>query len=70
MNKKTKDLREKDVEALQQLLKDEQRRLFDLRTQSVTEKVEDTSQFKKGKRQVARLKTLIRERELQAAQQS
>ncbi len=33
------------------------RRLFDLRTQAVTEKIEDVSQFKKIRRDVARLKT-------------
>lgn len=34
-----------------------QRRLFDLRCQAATEKIEDPSQFKKIKRDVARLKT-------------
>lgn len=33
------------------------RRLYDLRTQSVTEKIEDTSQFRKIRRDIARLKT-------------
>jgi len=40
------------------------RRLFDLRTQGVTEKIEDTSQFKKIRRAIARLKT---ERSMRAA---
>jgi ribosomal protein L29 len=31
------------------------RHLFDLRTQSVTEKIEDTSQFLKTRRDIARL---------------
>ncbi|MEM8873096.1 MAG: 50S ribosomal protein L29 [Planctomycetota bacterium] len=61
---KNKDLREKDDQALNQLLVETQRKLFDLRQQSVTEKVEDTSQFKKGKRQIARIKTLLHERKL------
>jgi len=34
-----------------------QRRLFDLRCQAVTEKIEDPSQFRKIKRDIARLKT-------------
>lgn len=34
-----------------------QRRVFDLRTQAVTEKIEDPSQFKKVRRDIARLKT-------------
>ena len=33
------------------------RRMFDLRTQAVTEKIEDTSQFKKTKKDIARLLT-------------
>jgi large subunit ribosomal protein L29 len=33
------------------------RRLFDLRTQAVTEKIEDTSQFRKTRRDLARLLT-------------
>ncbi len=31
--------------------------MFDLRTQAVTEKIEDTSQFKKTRRDIARLLT-------------
>jgi len=41
-----------------------QRRLFDLRTQAVTEKIEDPSQFGKVRKDVARLKTERRAREL------
>lgn len=33
------------------------RRLFELRSQSVTEKIEDVSQFKKIRRDIARLQT-------------
>jgi len=40
------------------------RRLFDLRTQAVTEKIEDTSQFKDLRKDIARLKTERRSREL------
>jgi large subunit ribosomal protein L29 len=40
------------------------RKLFDLRSQSVTEKVEDVSQFKKMRRDIARLKTERRSRTL------
>ncbi|QOI99040.1 MAG: 50S ribosomal protein L29 [Phycisphaeraceae bacterium] len=38
--------------------------LFDLRSKSVTEKVEDTSQFKKIRRDIARVMT--RQRSMQA----
>lgn len=43
------------------------RRLFDLRTQSVTEKIEDVSQFRTIRRDVARLKTERRARQLREA---
>ena len=59
--------RDKDTAALHKELAAVQRQLFDLRTQAVVEKLGDTSQLKKGRRQVARLKTLLRERELEAA---
>mgnify|MGYP001975102349 CR=1 FL=1 len=40
------------------------RKLFDLRSQSVTEKVEDVSQFTKMRRDIARLQTERRAREI------
>ena len=40
------------------------RRLFDLRVQTVTEKIEDPSQFKKVRRDIARLLTERRAREI------
>jgi len=43
------------------------RRLYDLRSQAVTEKIEDTSQFKKIRRDIARLKTERRQRGSAAA---
>lgn len=52
-------------------LKDElaslQKQLFDLRTSTVTEKVKDTSQFSKTRRNIARLRTELRARELAAS---
>jgi len=39
-----------------------QRRIFDLRSQAATEKIEDTSQFKKLRKEIARLKTEARAR--------
>ena len=40
------------------------KRMFDLRTQKVTDKIEDTSQFKKTRRDIARLMTEQRSREI------
>ncbi len=44
-----------------------QRRLFELRTQAVTEKIEDTSQFGKIRKDVARLLTERNIRRLKTA---
>ena len=41
------------------------RHLFDLRTQSVTEKIEDVSQFTNARRDIARLLTEQRNREIE-----
>ncbi|MBX3389886.1 MAG: 50S ribosomal protein L29 [Phycisphaeraceae bacterium] len=57
-----------DVKKFQdQQLKDElaslQKKLFDLRSQTVTEKVKDTSQFSKTRRNIARINTELRARQ-------
>jgi len=49
---KSKEAREKSDDALKQELEQANKRLFDLRNQSVTEKVEDTSQFGKLRRTI------------------
>lgn len=46
------------------------RHAFDLRTQAVTEKIEDTSQFAKTRKDIARLLTEQRRRELERQAQS
>jgi len=59
-----KEIREKETDAVLAELKDKQKHLFDLRTQAVTEKLEDPSQILKTRRDIARLKTVLREREM------
>lgn len=66
---KIKELREKDEAALAHELAEKQKHLFDLRSQSVTEKLEDPSQLGKARKDIARIKTLIRQKQL-AAQKS
>ncbi len=44
------------------------RHLFDLRAQSVTEKLADPSMITKARRDIARIMTVVRQRELQAEQ--
>ena len=47
-----------------------QRKLFDLRCAAATEKIEDPSQFKKVRRDIARLKTESRARAIKAESKS
>jgi len=60
-----KQIREKETSHLNNELLDQQRHLYDLRSQAVTEKLEDPSQLRKTKKDIARIKTILRERELQ-----
>ncbi len=46
------------------------RHLFDLRTQNVTEKIEDVSQFMKTRKDIARLMTELRRREIETEAQA
>ena len=64
-----KAARDQDTPTLQTQLKNLQRHQFDLRTQGVTEKLDDTTQLRKTRRDVARIKTLLRQRELETAKQ-
>ncbi len=64
---KAKEFKEKDDEALRHELTDKQKHLFELRTQAVTEKLEDPTQMGKTRKDIARIKTIMRQRELEAA---
>ena len=61
---KASEIREMNPDELEGELETLERRLFDIRSQAVTEKLEDPSLLTKAKRDIARLKTVIREREL------
>jgi len=63
---KAKQYREMSEDELQSTLGELQRRLFDLRSQSVTEKLENSKAIINTRREVARIKTLVRERAIQA----
>jgi large subunit ribosomal protein L29 len=64
----TKEIREKSTDALQHELTDQQKHLFDLRSQAVTEKLEDPSQLLKVRRDIARMKTILRQRDIEQEQ--
>jgi large subunit ribosomal protein L29 len=61
---KTADLRQMSDEQLDLTLKDVIKNLFHLRFQSATERLETPSEIEKAKREVARIKTIQRERKL------
>ena len=67
---KIKEIQEKDTTQLRHDLVERQRHLFDLRTQSVTEKLEDPSQLRKTRKDIARMQTILRQRELEASKKS
>jgi large subunit ribosomal protein L29 len=62
---KASELREQSDEQLELLLRDVQKNLFRLRLQSETERLEAPSEIIKAKREVARIKTILRERQLE-----
>ena len=64
---KTKELRERETSHLSAELTEKQKHLFVLRSQAVTEKLEDPSHLKKTRKEIARIMTERRERELEAA---
>jgi large subunit ribosomal protein L29 len=61
---KTVDLRGMSDEQLGLTLKDVEKHLFQLRFQSATDRLETPSEIRKAKRDIARVKTIQREREL------
>jgi large subunit ribosomal protein L29 len=58
---KAKDLRERTVEDLKELEKTLTKDLFDARFKNFTNRLDDTSSLRKGRRELARVKTLILE---------
>ena len=63
---KNAELFEKDDEQLALMLKETQEQIFRLRVQSSTERLEAPSELLKAKRDIARIKTILRQRELKA----
>ena len=60
------EVRQMSDEELDSELDRLRRHLFDIRSQAVTEKLEDTTMVSKTRRDIARLLTVIREREIAA----
>ena len=67
---KVNEIRQLSDEELRAELDRLRRHLFDVRAQKVTEKLEDPSILGKAKRDVARIMTIMRQRQLQAQAKS
>lgn len=63
---KASEIREMNPDELDGELERLERRLFEIRTQAVTEKLEDPSLLTRTKRDIARVKTVLRERALES----
>jgi len=63
---KSTEIREKKSEDLVGLMKDKQMQLFNMRSQSMTEKVENFKAVGNLRKDIARIKTIIRENELKS----
>jgi large subunit ribosomal protein L29 len=61
---KVKEIRQLSDEELGMELGRVRRRLFDVRTQAVTEKLEDPSMLTKARKDIAMILTVMRERQL------
>jgi large subunit ribosomal protein L29 len=68
MATKNSELREMHDEALAQLLAEEKQTLFNLRFQNATGQLDNVSRFKDVRRDIARIRTIMRAREIAAAE--
>ena len=64
MKAKLKELRDKKIEDLRREVVEKQKHLFDLRSQAVTEKLEDPTQIGKTRKEIARINTILKERQM------
>ena len=64
-----KEIQDRETPHLQHELAEKRKHLFDLRSQAVTEKLEDPSQLHKTRKEIARIKTVLRQRELDQKKQ-
>ncbi|AKU93543.1 LSU ribosomal protein L29p (L35e) [Labilithrix luteola] len=64
---KAKDLRERSTEDLKELEKSLAKDVFTARFKNFTNRLDDTSTINKTRRDLARVKTLLRQQELNAA---
>jgi large subunit ribosomal protein L29 len=63
---KANQYREMSTDELENKVEELERHLFDLRTQSATEKLQDCRSMINTRREIARIKTVLHQRELSA----
>ncbi len=68
MAKATDDLRDMDFDALEDRLAEAKQELFNLRFQHVTGQLDNFARIGQVRRDVARIRTVLREREIVAAE--
>lgn len=61
---KVQDIRSTETQELLNKVEEYKKELFGLRFQAATGQLEDTAQIRKVRKSIARIKTIIREREL------
>ena len=61
---KSSEYRQMDDEQINLSLREMNKNLFHLRFQSATDRLETPSEIQKAKREIARIRTIVREREL------
>jgi large subunit ribosomal protein L29 len=67
-NRKTADLVDLDIPRLVDALADAKKEHFNLRFQHVTGQLDNTSRLTEVRRQIARINTILRQREIAAAE--
>ncbi len=68
MASKSSELREMHDEALTVRLAEEKQTLFNLRFQNATGQLDNVARFKEVRREIARIRTIMRAREIAAAE--
>jgi large subunit ribosomal protein L29 len=66
---KTADIRNMSDEEIRSRIDDTHQELMNLRFQVITGQLTDTSRFKRVRRQIAQLETILHQRELERAQE-
>jgi large subunit ribosomal protein L29 len=69
-NQPASDLRELDVHGLVDALDEAKKEHFNLRFQHVTGQLDNTARLGQVRRQIARISTILRQREIEAAEAS